>query len=45
MPDNASYAYLAYASAAIAVAIYVISLIVRARDLARRAAALDSTTR
>lgn len=45
MPDNASYAYLAYASAAISVAIYVVSLVVRSRDLARRAAALDGDRR
>jgi hypothetical protein len=45
MPDNASFAYLAYGSAAICVALYVVSLVVRARDLARRASALDADRR
>ena len=45
MPDNAGYMYAAYAAAALVVGGYVVSLVIRARTMTRRGAAIDSVGR
>jgi hypothetical protein len=45
MPDNAGYMYAAYVACAVVCGGYVISLVVRARAMARRGAAIESVTR
>jgi hypothetical protein len=45
MPDNASYMVAGYVAAALIVGAYVISLIARARAIARRGDAIDSAPR
>ncbi len=45
MPDNAGYMYAAYIASAVVFGGYVVSLIVRARAMARRGDAIDSVTR
>ena len=45
MPDNAGYMYVAYIAAAAILGGYVVSLVVRAGGMARRADAIDTVTR
>lgn len=45
MPDNAGYMYAAYIASAVVFGGYVVSLIARARAMARRGDAIDSVTR
>lgn len=45
MPDNAGYMHAAYIAAALIVAGYIVSLIARARAMARRAAAIETSVR
>jgi hypothetical protein len=45
MPDNAGFMYAAYVAAAAVFGGYVVSLIVRARAMEKRGAAIDSVAR
>ncbi len=45
MPDNAGFMFAAYIAAALVFGGYVLSLIVRARTMARRGDAIDSVSR
>ncbi len=45
MPDNAGYMFAAYIAAAVIVGGYVMSLVVRARAMARRGDAIERVTR
>jgi hypothetical protein len=45
MPENSGYMFAAYIAAAAVVAGYLVSLVVRAREMARRGEAIDSVTR
>lgn len=45
MPDNARYMYAAYVAAALLVGGYVMSLVMRARAMARRGDAIDTVAR
>ncbi len=45
MPDNAGYMFAAYIAAALIVGGYVMSLVARARSMARRGDAIDSAPR
>jgi hypothetical protein len=45
MPDNAGYMYAAYVAAALLVGGYVMSLVMRARAMARRGDAIDTVAR
>jgi hypothetical protein len=45
MPDNAGYMFAAYIAAALIVGGYVMSLVVRARAMARRGDAIDTAPR
>lgn len=45
MPDNAGFMFAAYIAAALVFGGYVVSLIARARAMARRGDAIDTVTR
>ena len=45
MPDNAGYMFAAYIAAALIIGGYVMSLVVRARAMARRGDAIDTAPR
>jgi CcmD family protein len=45
MPENSSYMFAAYVAAALVIGGYVLSLVIRARAMAKRGAAIDSVTR
>lgn len=45
MPENSSYMYAAYLAAAVVVGGWLVSLVSRARAMARRGAAIDSAPR
>jgi CcmD family protein len=45
MPDNAGYMFAAYIAAALIIGGYVVSLVVRARAMARRGDAIDTAPR
>ena len=45
MPDNAGFMFAAYIAAALVFGGYVVSLVVRARAMARRGDAIDTVSR
>ncbi len=45
MPDNGGYMFAAYIAAALIIGGYVLSLVVRARAMARRGDAIDTAPR
>ena len=45
MPDNAEYMFAAYVASAVVFAIYVASLMLRARAMTRRGDAIDTAPR
>jgi hypothetical protein len=45
MPENSGYMFAAYVAAALVLVGYVVSLVVRSRDMTRRGDAIDAVTR